>query len=128
MVFFSVESYASFEQFDPVVPAPSNLLPLLESAAVEMAVALVIGLESEGRTLPRRERGREAPEGRGSEEKGLLLELDSEGCPTRTTEGPAADPRTPALLEPTAAYRAGGGLFRRNSTTLPGSPSARRWK
>lgn len=30
--------------------------------------------------------------------------------------------------DPTTAYWAGGGLWRRKSTTLPTSPAARRWK
>lgn len=63
-------------------------------------------------------------------EKGLvaLVAADSEGRRVRrerSEEGPAVGV---SANVPTAAHCAGGGLLRRNSTTLPGSPSASRWK
>lgn len=68
------------------------------------------------------------------EEKGLPLTEeeedveDSAGCRVSIVSSEEGPTVLASVKEPTAAYCGGGGLLRRNSTTFPGSPSARRWK
>lgn len=71
---------------------------------------------------------REVPE---DEEKGLAFVAapeDSEGRRMNIVSRDEVPAVFVSVKDPTEAYWAGGGLFRKNSTTFPGSPSARRWK
>ena len=79
-----------------------------------------MGFASEGDVLtPKREGMLKETMG---DEKGLES-VDWRVRGNMEEEGPGA---TAAPLVPTTAYCAGGGLLCRNSTTLPGSPSASR--
>lgn len=84
------------------------------------AATLVMGLASEEGALPPKREGigkatMEDEKGLESEDFRLRGKMDEEGPGVNAV-----------LLEPTTAYCAGGGLFFRKSTTLPGSPCASR--
>lgn len=94
--------------------------------------ALVIGLESLGGVVVEDLElvfVRVAKVRRAEDEKGLAFTEEPEDSEGRrisivsSEEGPAV---LVSVTDPKAAYWAGGGLRRRNSTTLPGSPSAKR--